>query len=142
MRGRLHQQRRGCRPSLIENDSACAGLVRYHSIENLAVALVGVEAFIKKIAEPAPRLRGSKCKRVSGRSCCIRSILEPRSSVSHGGESKTGHRRVHSHIGELIRLAGLEATLQRHRVSRERPFFAWNSHPAGTQLRADPERVL
>src|SRR2546428_13807433 len=94
MRRRLHQQGTGSRPSLIETPSACAAQVRYHGVEDLTVALVGIEAFVKKIAEPASRLRCPKCKRVFGGNCRIRRVLDPRSRVSHGGESKAGYRRA------------------------------------------------
>src|SRR2546428_13811487 len=142
MRRRLHQQGTGSRPSLIETPSACAAQVRYHGVEDLTVALVGIEAFVKKIAEPASRLRCPKCKRVFGGNCRIRRVLDPRSRVSHGGESKAGYRRGPTHKWPLKHSAPPQDPPPPHPHPREAPPFPREHPPPPPPTRAAPGEGL
>ena len=134
-------QRGGRRPSPVEVDPRGAGDVRHHGIEHLAVALVGIEALIEKIAEESAALRGAERVGVFRRGDRVGRVLEPRRGIPHGDESQTGNRRIRGGVRQLVGAARLEPALERDDVARQLPLVARDRGRRALDPVADGQRV-
>src|SRR5215216_5196022 len=72
--------------AMIEAAATTARYVRINGIKHLAVALVGIESLVEKMAQESPRLRNAEPIRSTNRGYGVRLILEIRYEVANGSQ--------------------------------------------------------